>query len=69
MKTKRFDRRSFLKTTGFGVSTFYIAKTSWAQSSPGDTLHTAVIGVNGRGKSHIGFTIANKHKGAKLSAI
>jgi predicted dehydrogenase len=69
MKTKRFDRRSFLKTAGFGVSTFYIAKTSWAQQSPGDTLHTAVIGVNGRGKSHIGFTIANKHKGAKLSAI
>ena len=69
MKTQRFDRRSFLKTAGFGVSTFYIAKTSWAQQSPGDTLHTAVIGVNGRGKSHIGFTIANKHKGAKLSAI
>jgi len=69
MKTKRFDRRSFLKTAGFGVSTFYIARTSWAQQSPGDTLHTAVIGVNGRGRAHIGFTLANKHKGAKLSAI
>lgn len=69
MKTKRFDRRSFLKTAGFGVSTFYIAKSSWAQSSPGDTLHTAVIGLNGRGRAHIGFTLANKHKGAKLSAV
>ena len=69
MKTTRFDRRSFLKTTGFGVSAFYVAKTSWAQSSPGDTLNTAVIGVNGRGKSHIGATLANKHKSVRLAAI
>jgi predicted dehydrogenase len=69
MKTKRFDRRSFLKTAGFGVSTFYIAKTSWAQSSPGDTLNTAVIGVNGRGRSHISAALANKHKSVRLAAI
>ncbi|MBL6766380.1 MAG: Gfo/Idh/MocA family oxidoreductase [Verrucomicrobiae bacterium] len=69
MKTTRFDRRSFLKTSGFGVSAFYIAKTSWAQSSPGDTLNTAVIGVNGRGRSHIDATLSNKHKSVRLSAI
>ncbi|MBG86751.1 MAG: dehydrogenase [Verrucomicrobiales bacterium] len=69
MKISKHNRRSFLKTTGFGVSTFYIAQSSWAQSSPGDTLNTAVIGVNGRGRSHIGATLANKHKGMKLTAL
>jgi predicted dehydrogenase len=69
MKITNHNRRSFLKTAGFGVSTFYIAKTSWAQTSPGDTIHTAIVGVNGRGRSHISAALANKHKGVAISAI
>jgi predicted dehydrogenase len=66
---KTTDRRAFLKSTGFGVSTFYIAKTSWAQSSPGDTIQTAVVGFHGRGKGHISSITGLKHKGVALSAL
>ena len=66
---KSSNRRSFLKTAGAAASTFYIAKTSWAQSSPGDTIHTAVIGFRGRGRGHISEIIGLKHKGVALSAL
>ena len=66
---KTTSRRSFLKQAGFGVSTFYIAKTSWAQSSPGDTIHTAVIGFRSRGRGHISGVSGLKHKGVALSAL
>lgn len=49
------SRRHFIKqvsaATAGGV--FYIAKTSWAQKSPGETLNVAVVGIGGRGGSHI----------------
>ena len=47
-------RRSFIqRTVAASTGVFYIAKTSWAQKSPGDTINMAVIGFNGRGGSHI----------------
>ncbi|RMF10138.1 MAG: gfo/Idh/MocA family oxidoreductase [Alphaproteobacteria bacterium] len=66
---KTTPRRSFLKKTGFGVSAFYIARSSWAQSSPGDTIHTAVIGFRSRGRGHISAITGLKHKGVALSAL
>ena len=66
---KYFDRRGFLKTAGAAAGVFYIAPTSWAQKSPGDTLNSLVIGVNGRGGSHIGGMLALKDKGVRLTAL
>ncbi len=66
---KYFDRRGFLKTAGAATGLFYIAPTSWAQKSPGDTLNALVIGVNGRGGSHIGGMLALKDKGVRLTAL
>jgi predicted dehydrogenase len=49
------NRRRFLRqSTGAATGVFYIAKTSWAQKSPGETVNIGVIGFGGRGQSHIG---------------
>ncbi len=69
MKTQKLTRRSFLKTSGYGVSAFYIAKTSWAQSSPGDTIRAGVIGFRSRGQSHISSLSNLKHKGVTVAAL
>ncbi|MFT4692783.1 MAG: putative dehydrogenase [Limisphaerales bacterium] len=66
---KPTDRRSFVKSAGYGVSLFYIAKTSWAQTSPGDTIHAGVIGFNGRGRGHISGLLGLQHKGVRLTSL
>ncbi|WP_395739352.1 Gfo/Idh/MocA family oxidoreductase [Prosthecobacter sp.] len=66
------NRRSFLKqSAAASTSVFYIAKTSWAQKSPGDTVNVAVIGFGGRGGSHIsGYNKLNKDgAGVRVSAL
>ena len=48
------NRRHFLQQSlAASGGVFYIAKTSWAQKSPGDTINMAVIGFGGRGSGHI----------------
>ena len=66
---KYFDRRGFLKAGAAAAGVFYIAPTSWAQKSPGDTLNSLVIGVNGRGGSHIGGMLGLKDRGVRLTAL
>jgi len=65
-------RRSFLKqSVAASAGVFYIAKTSWAQKSPGDTMNVAVIGFGGRGGSHIsGYNKLNKDgAGVRVAAL
>ena len=46
-------RRHFLKqSVAASTGVFYIAKTSWAQKSPGDTINMAIIGFGGRSLDH-----------------
>ncbi len=66
------QRRSFLKqSAAASAGVFYIAKTSWAQKSPGDTINVAVIGFGGRGGSHIsGYNKLNKDgAGVRVAAL
>ncbi len=64
------NRRSFLKqSAAASTGVFYIAKTSWAQKSPGDTMNVAVIGFGGRGKSHIGGYKGLKNEGVRIAAL
>ncbi len=64
------NRRSFLKqSAAASTGVFYIAKTSWAQKSPGDTMNIGVIGFGGRGKSHIGGYKGLKNEGVRIAAL
>ena len=64
------NRRRFL-TQSAATGVFYIAKTSWAQKSPGDTINIGVIGFGGRGGSHIsGYrSIGKKEGGVRVAAL
>jgi predicted dehydrogenase len=64
------NRRSFLKqSAAASTGVFYIAKTSWAQKSPGDTMNVAVIGFGGRGKGHISGYKGMKNEGVRIAAL
>jgi predicted dehydrogenase len=64
------NRRSFLKqSAAASTGVFYIAKTSWAQKSPGDTINMAVIGFGGRGGSHISGYKKLKNDGVRVAAL
>ena len=62
---RRFIQQSVAASTGV----FYIAKTSWAQKSPGDTINMAVIGFKGRGGSHISGYKAQSKEGVRIAAL
>ena len=66
---KYFNRRGFLKTSAAATGLFYIAPTSWAQKSPGDTLGALCIGIGGRGQSHIEGMVKLKESGVRLNAL
>lgn len=62
---RRFLQQSVAASTGV----FYIAKTSWARKSPGETINMAVIGFGGRGGSHIsGYRKLDK-EGVQVAAL
>jgi predicted dehydrogenase len=64
------NRRSFLKqSAAASTGVFYIAKTSWAQKSPGDTVNVAVIGFGGRGGAHISGYNKLKNDGVRVAAL
>ncbi|MDZ4287611.1 MAG: Gfo/Idh/MocA family oxidoreductase [Prosthecobacter sp.] len=64
------NRRHFLKqSVAASTGVFYIAKTSWAQKSPGDTINMAVIGFNGRGGSHISGYKGLSKEGVRVAAL
>jgi predicted dehydrogenase len=62
---RRFVQQSLATSTGV----FYIAKTSWAQKSPGDTINVAVIGFGGRGGSHISGYRGQSKDGVRVAAL
>ena len=63
-------RRSFLtQSVAASTGVFYIAKTSWAQKSPSDTVNVAVIGFGGRGGSHISGYRNLKNDGVRVAAL
>ena len=63
-------RRTFIKqSVAASTGVFYIAKTSWAQKSPGDTINVAVIGFGGRGGSHISGYLGQKKEGVNVAAL
>lgn len=64
------SRRRFLhQTAGAATGVFYIAKTSWAQKSPSDTVNVGVIGCGGRGGAHIGGYHGLKKEGVLVAAL
>lgn len=64
------NRRHFLQQSlAASGGVFYIAKTSWAQKSPGDTINMAVIGFGGRGSGHISGYKGLKDEGVRLAAL
>jgi predicted dehydrogenase len=66
------NRRRFLhQSAGVATGVFYIAKTSWAQKSPSETVNVGVIGVGGRGGSHLsGYRKLGKEgEGVQVAAI
>jgi predicted dehydrogenase len=66
------NRRRFLRqSTGAATGVFYIAKTSWAQKSPSETVNVGVIGFGGRGGSHIsGYrALGKKGEGVQVAAL
>ena len=66
---KYFSRRGFLKASAAAGGVFYVAPTSWAQKSPGDTLNAVVVGFGGRGQAHISALSGLKESGVRLSAL
>ena len=70
LSTAMINRRHFLtQSAAASTGVFYIAKTSWAQKSPGDTINMAVIGFGGRGSSHISGYKGLKKEGVKVAAL
>ena len=62
------NRRTFLKTTSVVAAGFALGTRSWAQVVGANSdLRVAVVGVNGRGVSHIGRLMAIK--GVRVVAI
>ena len=62
------NRRTFLKTTSVVAAGFALGTRSWAQVVGANSdLRVAVVGVNGRGVSHIGSLMAIK--GVRVVAI
>ena len=66
---KYFSRRGFLKSSAATAGIFYVARTSWAQKSPGDTLGALTIGFGGRGGSHIAAFGGLKDRGVRMTAL
>ncbi|HSY18815.1 MAG TPA: Gfo/Idh/MocA family oxidoreductase [Candidatus Acidoferrales bacterium] len=63
-----FNRRTFLKTSALAAGTLAFSARSWAQvaGANGD-VRVAVIGLNGRGKSHVSSLAAIK--GVRIVAL
>ena len=66
MQRRSMQRRSFLKATGSSLATLTAAQYSRVLGA-NDRLQTAVIGVNGRGKSHI--RLAARNPGMQVAAV
>ena len=65
---KATSRRSFLKTSLAGSAACMLSPHSWSQVlGANDDIRVAVVGLNGRGGSHIDEF--NKIKGVRLTAL
>src|SRR3974377_1685906 len=64
---KRLDRRTFLKSSLLGAASFSLFPSIGAEPGANSDIRFAVVGFNGRGKSHIsGFS---EVKGTRLVAL
>ncbi len=65
---KTITRRNFLKSSLAGAAACSLAPRSWSQvAGANDDIRVAVVGINGRGGSHIGEF--RKLKGARVVAL
>src|SRR5437660_1237700 len=65
---KAISRRSFLKTSVAGAAACSLSPRSWSQVvGANDNIRVAVVGINGRGGSHIDEF--SKIKGVRLTAF
>src|SRR3954468_1833543 len=61
-------RRTFLKSSAFAAAGVALSARSWGQVAGANSeIRVAVIGLNGRGKSHIASLLGAK--GARLVAL
>ena len=68
MKTQSFTRRTFLKSSFMTAAACSLSPRSWSQvASANDDIRVAVVGINGRGGSHI--SAFQKMKGVRLVAL
>src|SRR5437588_12553914 len=65
---KAISRRSFLKTSVAGAAACSLSPRSWSQVvGANDNIRVAVVGINGRGGSHIDEF--SKIKGVRVTAL
>src|SRR2546430_422565 len=65
---KAISRRSFLKTSVAGAAACSLSPRSWSQVvGANDNIRVAVVGINGRGGSHIDEF--SKTKGVRVTAL
>lgn len=69
LRTMTSRRRFLQQSAAASTGVFYIAKTSWAQKSPGETLNVAVVGFGGRGGGHISGYKGLKNEGVRVAAL
>jgi len=66
MKTT-YSRRSFAKQLGAGLAFPFVARTSWAKSSPNEVVRHASFGGGGMAGSDLGNI--SSHKNVLIAAI
>src|SRR5262245_40075570 len=65
---KSLSRRNFLKSSLAGAAAYTLSPRSWSQvDGPNDRIRVAVVGINGRGGSHI--SEFGRMEGAKIVAL
>src|SRR5262245_54667925 len=65
---KTLSRRRFLKTSLAGAAACTLSPRSWSQTvGANDSIRVGVVGINGRGGSHI--SELGKIKGARVAAL
>ena len=67
--TEQKSRRNFLASTGAVATAGLLIKTSAHAASANDTIRIGVVGLNGRGKSHVDGYASLKDKNVEVVAL
>ncbi len=67
--TQQKNRRSFLATTGAAATAGLLIQTGAQTASANDTIRIGVVGVRGRGKSHVSGYANLKDKNVEVAAL